>query len=107
MSSPVGVTSSKRAVVAPEVPTIAEAGLAGYEEYNWYGLLAPRGTPKPVIEKLYENAVAVIRSPDLAERMTRDGAEVIASTPQEFANFIRTEIDKYARVIKSRGLRAE
>jgi tripartite-type tricarboxylate transporter receptor subunit TctC len=102
-----GVTSSKRAVVAPEVPTIAEAGLAGYEEYNWYGLLAPRGTPKPVIEKLYENAVAVIRSPDLAERMTRDGAEVIASTPQEFANFIRTEIDKYARVIKSRGLRAE
>ncbi|MDB5927962.1 MAG: hypothetical protein JWN13_6898 [Betaproteobacteria bacterium] len=102
-----GVTSMKRSVVAPDVPTIAEAGLPGYEEYNWYGMLAPRGTPKPLIDKLHDDVVAVVRSNDLQERMTRDGAEVIGGTPDEFAKFIKAEISKYAQVIKSRGLRVE
>jgi len=102
-----GVTSAKRSIVAPDVPTIAEAGLTGYEEYNWYGLLAPHGTPKPVVDTLYQNTIAVVRSADLQERLTRDGAEVIASKPEEFAKFIRSEISKYAKVIKTRGLRVE
>ena len=102
-----GVTSVKRSVVAPDIPTIAEAGLPSYEEYNWYGMLAPRGTPKAIIEKLHDNVVAVVRSTDLHERMTRDGAEVIGSTPDEFAKFIKSEISKYAQVIKTRGLRVE
>ena len=102
-----GVTSAKRSVVAPDVPTIAEAGLPGYEEYNWYGLLAPRGTPKAILDKLHSDVVAVVHSRELEERMTRDGAEVIGSTPQEFAKFIKSETDKYARVIKKRGLRVD
>jgi tripartite-type tricarboxylate transporter receptor subunit TctC len=103
---PLGVTSAKRAVVAPDVPTIAEAGLPGYEEYNWYGLLAPRGTPKAIVNKLNTDIVAVLRSPDMQERLTRDGAEVIASTPDEFTRFVKSEIAKYAQVIKARGLKA-
>ena len=102
-----GVSSAKRSVVAPEIPTIAEAGLPGYEDYNWYGVLAPKGTPQAIVSKLNADIVQVIRSKDIEERLTRDGAEVIASSPAEFAAFMRTEIQKYAQIIKQSGLRAE
>ena len=102
-----GVTSAKRSAVAPEVPTIAEAGLPGYEDYNWYGLLAPRGTPNAIVVKLHADFVQAVRSREIEERLTKDGAEVIANSPAEFAGFIRDEIGKYAQVIKQSGLRAE
>ncbi len=102
-----GVTSAKRSVVAPDTPTIAEAGLPGYEDYNWYGVLAPRGTPKAIVSKLHTDIVQVVRGKDVEDRLTRDGAEVIASTPGEFASFIRAEIQKYAQIVKQSGLRAE
>ncbi len=102
-----GVTSVKRSVVVPDVPTIAEAGLPGYEEYNWYGILAPRGTPKPIVDKLYTDIAAILKSPEVRDPLTRDGAEVIASTPDEFTRFIKSEMAKYAQVIKARGLKAE
>ena len=102
-----GVTSEKRSVVAPEIPTIAESGLPGYEDYNWYGILAPKGTPKAIVTQLHADIVAVVRGRDMEERLTKDGAEVIASTPDEFARFIREEIDRYARIVKASGLRAE
>jgi tripartite-type tricarboxylate transporter receptor subunit TctC len=102
-----GVTGLKRSAVAPEIPTIAEAGLPGYEDYNWYGVLAPKGTPKSIIAKLHADIVEIVKSPELTDRLTRDGAEVIANTPDEFARFIREEIDRYALVIKASGLRAE
>ncbi len=102
-----GVSSAKRSVVAPDIPTIAEAGLPGYEDYNWYGVLAPKGTPQAIVSKLNTDIVQVIRSKDIEERLTRDGAEVIASSPAEFAAFMRTEIQKYAQIIKQSGLRAE
>ena len=102
-----GVTSAKRSVVLPEVPTVAEAGVSKYEEYNWYGILAPRGVPAPVLAKLNADIVAVLRSPDVEQKFVADGAEVIANTPQEFAKFIRSEIDKYAAVVKQRGLKAQ
>jgi tripartite-type tricarboxylate transporter receptor subunit TctC len=102
-----GVTSQKRSVVAPEIPTVAESGLPGYEDYNWYGILAPKGTPKAVVTKLHADIVQVVKGQDMEERLTKDGAEVIASTPDEFARFIRTEIDRYARIVKASGLRTE
>ena len=102
-----GVTSAKRSAVLPEVPTIAEAGVPKYEEYNWYGLLAPAGVPAPVLKKIHDDLVAVLQSPDVTKRLVADGAEVIGNTPQEFARFIRGEIDKYANVVKQRGLKAE
>jgi len=102
-----GVTSEKRSVVAPEIPTIAESGLPGYEDYNWYGILAPKGTPRAILTQLHADIVQVVRGRDMEERLTKDGAEVIASTPDEFARFIREEIDRYARIVKTSGLRAE
>ena len=101
-----GVTSLKRSVVAPDVPTLVEAGLPNYEEYNWYGILAPRRTPKPIIDKLHADIVAVLAAPDVVERMTRDGAEIGGGTPLEFASFIKSETAKYAQLIKALGLRS-
>jgi tripartite-type tricarboxylate transporter receptor subunit TctC len=100
-----GVTSAKRAVVVPDIPTIAEAGLPGYEEYNWYGVLAPRRTPAAIVEKLHTALATVLSSPDVRDPLVRDGAEVVASTPKEFADFIQAETKKYAAVIQSRGIK--
>jgi tripartite-type tricarboxylate transporter receptor subunit TctC len=102
-----GVTSAKRSAVLPDLPTIEEAGVPKYEEYNWYGVLAPAGVPAPILKKLNEDFVAVLKSPEVSQRLVADGAEVIASSPQEFARFIRAEIDKYASVVKQRGLKPE
>ena len=102
-----GVTSAKRSIVAPDIPAIAEAGLPGYEDYNWYGVLAPKGTPKAIVDKLHTDIVHVVKSTDVEDRLTKDGAEVIANTPAEFAKFIREEIQKYAQIIKQSGLRTE
>jgi tripartite-type tricarboxylate transporter receptor subunit TctC len=102
-----GVTSANRSVVAPDIPAIAEAGLPGYEDYNWYGVLAPKGTPKAIVDKLHTDIVHVVKSTDVEDRLTKDGAEVIANTPAEFAKFIREEIQKYAQIIKQSGLRTE
>jgi tripartite-type tricarboxylate transporter receptor subunit TctC len=102
-----GVTSVKRSPVLPEVPAIAEAGVPKYEEYNWYGMLAPKGVPASVLSKLHADVVGTLHAPDVEQRLTGDGAEVIGNTPQEFARFIRSEIDKYANVVKQRGLRPQ
>ena len=103
----IGVTSTKRSVVAPEIPTIAESGLPGYSDYNWYGMLAPRNTPAAIVNKLHAGIVQVVRTKDIEDRLTKDGAEVIASTPDEFAAFIAEEIKKYAQIIKQSGLQKQ
>ena len=102
-----GVTSARRAVVLPEVPTIAEAGVPGYETTQWNGLLAPAGTPREVIARLHKESVAVLGTPDLKERLAKDGAEPVASSPEEFGAYIRTETVKWAKVVKSAGIQAE
>lgn len=102
-----GVTSVKRSSAAPEVPTIAEAGLAGYGFSSWFGFFAPAGTPKDVVTKLNRDIVAVLNSPDIKERLSKDGAELVASTPEAFAEHLRAETAKWARVIKAAGLKAE
>jgi tripartite-type tricarboxylate transporter receptor subunit TctC len=102
-----GVTGAKRSVVAPDVPTIAEAALPGYEAYNWYGLLVPKGTPPSIVRLLHERVVDALNDPDIRDRLTKSGAEVIGDTPQQFARFISSEIAKYAQVVKAAGLKAQ
>jgi len=96
-----GISSAKRSPIAPDLPTIAEAGLPGYEEYNWYVVVAPKGTPKAAAAELNRQIVAALRSPEVSGVLTKDGAEIVASTAEECAHFIRSEINRYAGVVKA------
>ena len=102
-----GITSTKRAAGAPDIPTIAEAGLPGYESVQWSGLLAPAGTPREIITRLHKETAAVLRSPEMKERLAKDGAEPVASLPEEFAAYIRAETVKWAKIVKSAGIQPE
>ena len=102
-----GVTSARRAAGAPDIPTIAEAGVPGYEAVQWYGVLAPAGTPRPIVTRLHAQIVRVLQLPDIRQRFSTDGAEAVGSSPEEFATFIRAETAKWARVIKDAGIRPE
>lgn len=102
-----GVTSARRAAAAPEIPTIAEAGLPGYESVQWYGLLAPAKTPPEIIEKLHKEVVSTLRVPDNRARLASDGVEVVASSPEEFAAFLKAETVKMAKVVKAAGIQPE
>ena len=96
-----------RSQALPEVPTIAEAGLPGYEATQWFGILAPAGTPRPIIDKLYQEIARGLRSPELKERMVSEGMEIIASTPDEFSAYIKSETDKWSSVIKAAGIKPQ
>jgi tripartite-type tricarboxylate transporter receptor subunit TctC len=96
-----GVSGAKRLAIAPEFPTIAESGLKGFEVSGWYGILAPAGTPAPVITRLNTEIVAILRSPELKERLAADGSEAVGSTPQEFADHLNREIAKWGKVVKA------
>jgi tripartite-type tricarboxylate transporter receptor subunit TctC len=102
-----GVTTAKRTVAAPELPTIAEAGLPGYEQSAWHGLLAPAGTPDAVVAKLYAEVGRLLRSPDVLERFAVQGIDVIGGSPAEFAAFIRQDVAKYAKLVKTAGIRID
>jgi tripartite-type tricarboxylate transporter receptor subunit TctC len=102
-----GVSTASRLAVFPELPTIAEAGVPGYEATQWYGILAPAGTPRVVVEKLNREIVSGLKSKQLHERLVADGSEPFSSTPDEFASFIKAEIARWAPVIKTAGIRAE
>lgn len=102
-----GVTSAKRVPSAPDIPTIAEAGVPGYESFQWYGLLAPTGVPQEILTRLNKEAVASLRLPDVVSRLANDGAEVVTGTPEEFGAFIRAETAKWAKVAKAAGIKPE
>jgi tripartite-type tricarboxylate transporter receptor subunit TctC len=98
----------KRSQVAPDLPTVAESGgVPGYDEGAQHGIIAPAGTPKPVVEKLHAEIVKAMRSAEVLGRLTQEGAEVVASTPEEYSAHIRAEIEKWAKVIKQAGIRSE
>lgn len=101
------VTSLQRSPAIPSLPTMAEAGLPGYEVLLWFGLYAPAGTPAAIVQRLHAEAVKGLADPKLREPLQRDGVTVIASTPQQLAEFQATEIQKYARLIKEMGLKPE
>jgi tripartite-type tricarboxylate transporter receptor subunit TctC len=102
-----GVTTSKRSEALPDLPTIAEAGLRGYEATQWFGVLAPAGTPRPIIERLHRNVAAALRAPDMKQQLAAEGAEVVAGTPEEFSAYLRSETEKWARVIKAAGIKPQ
>ena len=101
------ITTKKRSTLAPDIPTMDEAGVAGYEASIWNGILAPAGTPKPIVNRLHETIVTILKSPQAAERYANVGAEIRYNTPEEFAVLIRMELAKWARVIKAAGIRVD
>ncbi|MBI4192552.1 MAG: tripartite tricarboxylate transporter substrate binding protein [Betaproteobacteria bacterium] len=103
----IAVTSLKRSVLLPDVPTVAEAGFPGYEVSGWFGLLAPAGTPREAVTKLYEEISRSLKLPDVGDRMAAGGADPVGSTPEEFAAYIQAEIIKYEKVITQSGARAD
>jgi tripartite-type tricarboxylate transporter receptor subunit TctC len=101
------VTSAKRLPAAPDVPTMQEAGFGGIELDAWFGLVAPAGTPEPVIAKLNGAFVKAVRDPEVVKQITDQGAEAVATTPAEFAAFIASQAEKYGKIVKSVGVKAE
>lgn len=98
------VTGRTRAEVAPDIPTVAESGLAGYEVYGWYGIAAPARTPRAVIDRLHAEVAKIARDPKMKARLAGQGLELIGNTPEEFDAFIRAEVAKWATVLKRAGL---
>jgi tripartite-type tricarboxylate transporter receptor subunit TctC len=103
---PVAVTTAKRSQAMPDLPTIAESGVKGYEAATWYGLLAPTRTPKPVIDRLHGETVKILAGPT-RQRLEAQGFEPDGGTPTAFAAYIKSEIAKWAKVIKQAGIPAE
>ena len=101
------VTSTKRSPATPELPTVSESGLPGYEVINWYGVLTPAGTPKDIVARLNTEITRIMNLPEVKERLAAQGAETLTSTPQEFARFIRSETEKWAKVVKFSGARID
>lgn len=104
---PLGITSSKRNDVVPDIPTVAEGGLPGYESVQWYAVLAPAQTPRDIIAKLHTVLVQILHSPAIKKRFAADAAETVGNTPEEFARHIRSELDKWAKVARDAGMKPE
>ena len=100
---PVAVTSVTRTPTLPGVPTVQESGVAGYEVTSWYGVFAPAGTPNAVINKLHSEITVALKAPDILQRLSTLGAEPSGKGPEEFARYVREEINKWAEVVKASG----
>jgi tripartite-type tricarboxylate transporter receptor subunit TctC len=101
------VTGSARAKTAPELPTIAEAGLPGYEFYVWYALLAPAATPRTIVRKINESFDRALNSPDVRDRLAAMGIDALGGTPEKFAMFLKSEMRKWAKVAKDANIRVD
>jgi tripartite-type tricarboxylate transporter receptor subunit TctC len=104
---PVAVTGTRRFSELPEVPTIAEGGVPGYEVTGWYGFYAPAGTPAEIVRRLHAEAARALNSPDIKEKLVKTGNEPVVSTPEEFTAFMRREIAKWGKVVKEAGIRVD
>jgi tripartite-type tricarboxylate transporter receptor subunit TctC len=104
---PLGVSGAKRSQAAPDIPTIAEAGVAGYEATQWFGLLAPAGTPRAIVDRWHRETVRALKDPEVRDRLVADGADPVGSTPEEFAAYLRAETIKWAKVVKAIGIQPE
>ena len=101
------VTSAKRTEIVPELPTISESGVPGYEVSSWYGLLAPAGTPAAIVSRLQQGVAKALRLPDVGQKLKADGLDLVGSTPEQFGAAIKTEIVKWAKVVKASGAKVE
>jgi tripartite-type tricarboxylate transporter receptor subunit TctC len=97
------VTTAKRSPLAPDLPTMTEAGLPGFDISTWFGLMAPAGTPKEVVARWNRDLVKILESPDMKQKLALQGAESTPMTPEAFAAFIASEVPKYAKIIKASG----
>jgi len=102
---PLGVSSPQRSPIAPELPSIAEAGLKGFDMTNWYGLLVQGSTPREVISKLQQDVTRILNLPELKERLAGEGMTVVASTPEQFIEFLARETAKFNRIIQAAGIK--
>ena len=104
---PLGLAAAKRSATAPDVPTLAEAGLPGVEGGSWYGLLAPAGTPREIVERLHAEVRKALAAPEMRERFESAGAEPVGNSPEEFAAQIRADIEKWGKVVRAADIRAD
>ncbi len=104
---PLAVGTTKRIAALPDVPTVAESGVPGFETSQWYGILAPAGTPDAIVRKLSAEINRILKSPDVIERMTADGSEPHGSTPEEFAKFIASEQKRWGQVVKTANIKPD
>ena len=102
-----GITSAKRSALLPDVPTIAEQGLPGYEIIQWFGILGPPGMPKPIVDKLNTEINAILKMPDVAEKVASQGGLVIGGTPEEFAAYIRNDVPKWDKLVKAANIKLD
>ena len=101
------IASTTRAKMAPELPTMIESGVPGYAVTQWHGLLAPRGTPRAVIERLHQETVKAVQRPEVTSRLALDGTEGLASSPQQFAAHLKSEHQQWAKVVKAANIRGD
>lgn len=101
------VTTAKRSALLPDVPTVDEAGLKGYAAGNWFGIFAPAGTPPAVVERLNTAINAAMTSPQMKDRLLSQGADPLSGTPQQLADLVRSELDKYGKIIKAAGIKVQ
>src|SRR5437867_856636 len=104
---PLGVGSAKRVAALPDLPTISEAGVPGYEATNWWGIVAPAGTPRPVIVRLHRELSVILASAETKKRFETEGGEAAQMSPEEFGRFIASETVKWAKVVKEAGIKPE
>ena len=104
---PIAVTTAKRVAAVPDLPTIAEAGVPGYDISTWYGVWAPKGTPRDIVIKMQQDIAKVLQQADTRERYAGLGAEPVGNTPDEFAAYCKSELAKWARVVKESGAKAD
>src|SRR5262249_21333521 len=102
-----GVGANERYALMPEVPTIGESGLPGYAAANWIGVVAPAGTPQPIIAKLHQEITAIQDSPEAPKQFGNEGADIIRMSSSGFGDFIASELSKWGRVVKEAGIKPE
>ena len=101
------ISSATRVASLPEIPAVAESGLTGYEAVQWTAMMAPAATPADILSKLQKEIVAILRTNEIRDKLAVDGAEIVASSPEEFATFLRNETVKWAAVVKAAGIAQE
>ena len=104
---PLGVSTAKRAAAAPDVPTIAESGLRGFDVSNWQGITAPLKTPRPIVMQLNQQLLATLKLPGMTEALAAQGLEPAGGTPEDFSKLIKSELDRYTRVVKTAGIKVD
>jgi tripartite-type tricarboxylate transporter receptor subunit TctC len=111
LSSPrlrvIGITSQSRLPLFPDIPTVNESGVPGYEFNGWVGIVAPAGTPATIIKILNDSITRAVKSPEIIDKFNKDGAEVIASSPEQFKKLISDEVIQWSKVIKQAGIKAD